>query len=90
MPRSGPGPVTSLAGHGHLALVGGLEAGNGVEHRRFAAAGWPKQTDELATCDLEGDAVDGDHLSLRGIEDDAEAVDIDLRWAGGRIVAVPR
>src|SRR5262249_62104802 len=44
----------------HRAGTGALEACEDVEQRRFAATGGAEQTENLAVCDLEIDAIEGD------------------------------
>src|SRR5262249_59777374 len=44
----------------HRAGTGALEACEDVEQRRFAATGGAEQTENLAVCNLEVDAIQGD------------------------------
>src|SRR3972149_7025901 len=79
--RRGPGPVLAdldAVDHdlpGDRGLLGGQEAGEGVEDRRLAAAARPHQRHQLAAGDLEAHLAQ--HLHA-GAEADGERVDRDL------------
>ena len=54
-------PGAGLASEPDLALLGYVEAGNHVEHGRFARAVRPDDRPDLALADVEGDVPDGLH-----------------------------
>ena len=60
MTRSRSGAANWRAAATHRAGTRPLESREHVEQRRFAAAGGPEQTENLAVCDIEIDAIEGD------------------------------
>src|SRR5882724_3115853 len=68
----GPRALHRPAIHRHRAAVGRLQARDGIEYRRLAAPRWTDDADKLAMRHAERHTVDGDDLTLRRVEHDAE------------------
>src|SRR5262245_59757547 len=53
------------------------EAGDDIEQRRLAAAGWPDDADELGSADIQSDFLDARHFAPRRVVDQRNVANFD-------------